>query len=113
MVEVGLFQSIRLTIKYQPGEANVIVDALSQIQRKEVEESMDDSVETIGAIEEQVLALSGFNADLTEEDLQKWTKAYKEDKGQVTVYTKLRQGQKHGDYYLTPSGLMARMVGDQ
>ena len=49
----------------------------------------------------------------TEEDLQKWTTAYKEDRGHIIVYTKLRQGQKHEDYYLTPSGLMAKMAGGQ
>ena len=74
---------------------------------------MDDSVATAKAIEEQVTVLSGFSVELTKEDLQKWTKAYKEDKSYVIVYTKLRQGQKHGDYYLTPSGVMDKMVGDQ
>ena len=45
---------------------------------------------TTAMIEEQVLALHGFNVELTEEDLQKWTTAYKEDRGHITVYTKLR-----------------------
>ena len=67
----------------------------------------------MAAIEEQVSALHEFSVELMEEDLQKWTTAYKEDRGHVTVYTKLRQGQKHEDYYLTPSGLMAKMVGGQ
>ena len=47
------------------------------------------------------------------EDLQIWTKAYKEDKSHVAAYTKLRQGQKYQDLYLIPFGLMARMVGEQ
>ena len=38
-------------------------------------------------------------------------KAYKEDKGHVAVYKKLCQGQKYEDFYLTPFGLMASMVG--
>ena len=42
------------------------------------------------AIEEQVLAFSRFNVELTMEDLQKWTKAYKKDKGHIATYTKLR-----------------------
>ena len=48
--------------------------------------------------------------ELTTEDLQKWTAAYKEDKGHVAMYMKLRQGQKYEDFYLTPSSLMARMM---
>ena len=51
--------------------------------------------------------------ELTAEDLQKWTKAYKEEKGHVATDTKLRQGQKYEGFYLIPSGLMAKMVGDQ
>ena len=57
-----------------------------------------------------MLVLSGFSVELTAEDLQQWTEAYKEDKGHVASYTKLRQGQKHEDSYLTPSGLIVRMM---
>ena len=49
--------------------------------------------------------------EMTAEDLQQWTKAYKEDKDHVVAYMKLRQGQKYEDFYLTPSELMARMMG--
>ena len=41
-LRLGLFQSIRPTIKYQPGKANVVVDALSRSQRKLEEGSTDD-----------------------------------------------------------------------
>ena len=51
-----------------------------------------------------------MSVELTVEDLQKWTTAYKDDKGHVATYMKLRQGQKYEDFYLTPSGLMARIV---
>ena len=49
--------------------------------------------------------------ELTAEDLLPWTKAYKEDKCHIAAFMKLCQGQKYEDFYLTPSGLMARMVG--
>ena len=58
-------------------------------------------------------ALSGISVELTAEDLQTWTKAYKEDISHVAAYIKLRQGQKYQDAYLIPSGLLARMVGGQ
>ena len=74
---------------------------------------MDDPMATAAAVEVHVLALSGISVELTAEDLQTWTKAYKEDKSYIVAYTKLRQGQKHQDVYLTPSGLLARMVGGQ
>ena len=62
-------------------------------------------------IERHVSALSGVSIEMTAEDLQKWMTNYKEDKGHIASYLKLRQGQKYEDFHLTPSGLMARMVG--
>ena len=91
-LRLGLFQSIRPTIKYQPTKANVVANALSQSQRKEVEDSMDDPMATI-VVEEHVSALSEFSMELTAEDLQTWTKAYEKDKSHTAAYTKLCQGQ--------------------
>ena len=53
---------------------------------------MDDPKATIAAIEEQVSALTGLSVELIVEDLQAWTKAYKEDKSHMAAYTKLCQG---------------------
>ena len=74
-LRLGLFQSIRPTIKYQPGKANVVADALSRSQRKEIEDSMDDPMATAAVVEVHVSALSGISVELTAEDLQTWTKA--------------------------------------
>ena len=74
---------------------------------------MDDPMAIAVIVEEHVIALSGFTVELMAEDLQTWTKAYKEDKSHGAAYTKLRQGQKHQNVYLTPFGLMAKMVGVQ
>ena len=67
---------------------------------------MDDVATAAGMIEQHVSALSGASVEMTAEDLQQWTKAYKEDKGHIAAYMKLLQGQKYQDFYLTPSGLM-------
>ena len=42
MVEVGAFQLICPTIKYQPRKANEVADALIKSQRKRKEDSTDD-----------------------------------------------------------------------
>ena len=97
MVEVGAISINPPTIKYQPKKANVVADALSRTQWNEVEHSMDDPEATTVAVEEQVSTLSGFSVELTAEDLQAWTKAYKEDKSHIAAYTKLRQRQKYQD----------------
>ena len=54
---------------------------------------MDDPEVAAATVEEQVLALSGLSVELMAEDLETWTKAYKEDKSHNAAYTKLRQGQ--------------------
>ena len=41
---------------------------------------MDDPMAMAAVVEEHVPALTGFSMELTIEDLQIWTKTYKEDK---------------------------------
>ena len=51
---------------------------------------MDDVTTAVAMIERHVSTLSGASVALTTEDLQQWTKAYKEDKGHVVAFMKLR-----------------------
>ena len=76
-LRLGLFQSICPTIKYQLGKANVVADALSRSQRKETEDAMEDPMATVAVVEAHVSALNGISVELTAENLQTWTKAYK------------------------------------
>ena len=103
-LRLGLFQSIRPTIKYQPGKANVVADALSRSQRGMTE---DSTMLKATATEDQVFALSGVSIEPEPEDLQKWMTAYQEDPSHKTAFHQLRQGKPFCEYFLTPKGLMA------
>ena len=107
---MGLFQSIRPTIKYQPRKANIVADALSQSQRPVAEEP-NQAEETTAW--EEVLLLSSSSIEPQAEDLQKWKKAYQEDPKLRIVLQKLRQGQQCGGQFLTPAGFLAVKQGDQ
>ena len=53
-LRLGIFQSIRFNIKYQPGKANVVANTLSRCQCKLEEGSTDDSIAVTAAIETQI-----------------------------------------------------------
>ena len=86
-LRLGPFQSIRPTMKYQPGKANTVADALSWSQRPAVKESEEATTE-----EETVLQLTSSLVEPQAEDLQTWKQAYQEDPKRKTVLSKLRQG---------------------
>ena len=89
-------------MKYQPGKANIVADALSRSQRPAVEESEEATVQ-----EETVLQLTSSSVEPQAEDLQTWKQAYQEDSKLKIVLSKLRQGQPCSGYYLTPAELLA------
>ena len=94
-------------MKYQPGKANLVTNALSRSQRpaaKETEEAI--------AEEEEVLQLTSRLVEPQAEDLQTWKKAYQEDPRLKTVLSKLRRGLPCGGQYLTPAGLLVVKQGD-
>ena len=74
---------------------------------------MDDITIAVAMIERHVSALSGVSIEMTAKDLQNWTTAYKEDKGHIAAIFEATPEGESEDFYLTPSGLMARMVGGQ
>ena len=107
---MGLFQSIRPTIKYQPRKANIVADALGQSQRPVAEEP-DQTQKAIA--QENVLLPSSNSAEPQADDLQKWKKVYQEDPKLRMVLQQLRQAERYGGQFLTQARLLAVKQGDQ
>ena len=63
--------------------------------------------------QDQLFVLNGMGVQLLEDMQQKWTIAYKKDRNLKTAFNQLHQGKQVDKYYLTPTGLMAMMVGKQ
>ena len=67
-IRMGFFQSINPVIRYQPGKANVIADALSRSRGQQEDDSTEPSL--------NVLTRSSF---VDSSEIQVWKKAQEED----------------------------------
>ena len=95
-MKLGLFQSISPTISYNPGKANVIVDALSRSRLGPKEEPEAAEI---------VMTLTASLAK-SEEELQLWKSALANDPNLMDAVKRLRGGQACGDLHLSPQGLL-------
>ena len=86
-LRLGLFQSIRPTIKYQPRKANVVADVLSRSQCNTTEDSTMELAKNNPGNEAH--ALTSVTIEPSEEDLRIWHQAYLEDLSTKTVFQQL------------------------
>ena len=98
---MGLFQLINPVIKYHPGKANIIANALSRSQRSVVEPEKTEEKEVAGS-----LFTLTTRMEMDQEERYKWVNAYETDPHLRVALQKLQQGQRVDDYLLTPSGLI-------
>ena len=110
-VRLGLFQSIRPTIKYQPDKANIVADALSRSQRG----TSDADAKDQGLHKEQkededaVFALMGTTMTMQPAKVKRWKQAQADDPKIQPTIQQLQQDRKLDHYQLTPQGLLVIM----
>ena len=78
-VWLGLFQSIRPTVKYQPGKANIVTDALSRIQHGTSDARDCELPQTIKEGKDVVFALMEITIMMHPTKLKEWKQAYEND----------------------------------
>ena len=95
-LRLGLFQSISPVIRYTPGKANVIADALSRSRQGPTEESQEGAAE---------LSYSASTVVPTAE-VQLWQSAYEEDPVLQEAVQRLKSHQSCGRYQMDSQGLL-------
>ena len=107
-VRLGLFQSILPTIKYQPGKASIVADALSRSQRGTSDADVEDQRlhKEQKEDEDVVFALTGTTMTMQPAKVKRWKQAQADDPKIQPTIQQLQQDRKLDHYELTPQGLL-------
>ena len=101
-IRLGVFQSIQPTIRYQPGKANIIADALSKTRGtlSRAQEPEDDAM--VNVMTRSMIVPT--------EEVQLWHKAQREDPVvQEIIEHRKKQKDARKEFELSPQGILYRV----